>query len=303
MLRGARFFLIAWLLMLAVPARADSVALLPLDGEKRLEIYGQPVAAELARSLKSAGVEVVVVGAKMAVPETAKLIVDGTIKAKGATITLELRIRDAKDGSTLETLPPSSGALTSIDKVAADVSAHVVPAVKTELDALAKRATADIKPPDHTEVMPPVVTQPALPALVVATASAGGPVNGLLQAALAREVGAFAGKHAHSVKTVAGAALDNKAQAPAAVASAGGEFGISLRVLGLQIMPGKVPMARARVRLRVVDRERVRFDRVIVTDTIVGDRQISEDEFAGRVAREVLMIAHPNIRRAVTSWR
>ena len=114
-----RLMVIAWLVALATPVRADSVALLPLDGEKRLEIYGQPVAAELARALNGAGVEVVVVGAKMAVPEKAKLIVDGTIKAKGQTVTLELRIRDAKDGAELEKLPPSSGQLMNIDKVAA----------------------------------------------------------------------------------------------------------------------------------------------------------------------------------------
>ena len=139
-MRSAALFVIAWLLLLAVPARADSVALLPLDGEKRLEIYGQPVAAELARSLKAAGVDGVVVGADMAVPGEAKHIVDGTIKSKKQTVTLELRIRDPKDGSTLETLPPSSGALTNIDKIAADVAAHVVPAVKADrfLEAVAR---------------------------------------------------------------------------------------------------------------------------------------------------------------------
>jgi hypothetical protein len=304
-MRSAAFFVIAWLLLLAVPARADSVALLPLDGEKRLEIYGQPVAAELARSLKAAGVEVVVVGANMAVPAEAKLIVDGTIKAKKQTITLELRIRAAKDGATLETLPPSSGALTNIDKVAADVAAHVVPAVKTELEALAKKATPPdgVKPPEHTDTPPVVATTPVLPELVVATSSSGGPVNGLLQAALDKELVAFAAKHAHAIKTVAGAAFDKKKEAATAVEAAGGELGISLRVLGLLIVPGKVPMARARVELRVVDRLGVKFDRVIVTDTIVGDREISEDDFAARVAREVLMIAHPNIRRSVTSWK
>jgi hypothetical protein len=48
-----RLWLIALVLGIAMPAHADSVALLPLDGEKRLEIYGQPVANELARAMTS----------------------------------------------------------------------------------------------------------------------------------------------------------------------------------------------------------------------------------------------------------
>lgn len=301
MVRGA--LVIAWLWLLAVPARADSVALLPLDGEKRLEIYGQPIAAELARSLKEAGVEVVVVGAKMAVPETAKLIVDGTIKAKGQAVTLVLRIRDAKDGATLETLPPSSGALTSIDKVAEDVSAHVVPAVKTELETLAKKATPEVKPP--TDPTTPLVVNPpapALPVLVVAVVAAkdAGPGGELLRKAFTTETAWFAEKHGHSQKTVE---VGMAKLTSDAIAKDGGELGLAMTVLGLQIWKDAIPMAKARVRLRVLDRERVVFDRVIVTDTIVGDRGITEDELAARVAREVLMIAHPNIRRSVTSWK
>jgi hypothetical protein len=281
-----RLLVIAWLVLLAVPARADSVALLPLDGEKRLEIYGQPVASELARALKAAGVEVVVVGANMAVPAEAKLIVDGTIKSKKQTITLELRIRDAKDGSTLETLPPSSGALTNIDKVAADVSGHVVPAVKNELEALAKKATPEVKVPDKQPEIVVARPAPALPAVeIAATTSSQSSAARLLVSAFVPQAEPWATKHGHQVTQIA---------AP---------LRLELRVLAFDITPGKVPMARARVRLRVIEDQHVKFDRVIVTDTIVGDRQISEDEFAGRAAREVLLIAQPNIRRSVTSWQ
>jgi len=285
-----RLLVIAWLLLLAAPARGDSVALLPLDGEKRLEIYGQPIAAELARALTAAGVDVVVVGANTAVPAQAKLIVDGTIKAKKQTVTLELRIRDAKDGSTLQTLPASSGVLTSIDKVAADVAAHVVPAVKTELEALAKKATPDVKPPEITPP-PEKPAEPALPQLLVAVPMSAHPSQAaaLLGSTFASQLGPWATKHGHQF------ALTDKIDTA--------ELAIELRVLAFDITPGKVPMAKARVRLRVIDRAHVTFDRVIVTDTIVGDREISEDAFAARVAREVLMIANPNIRRAVASWK
>src|SRR5262245_21708357 len=73
--------IVVWIVIGAVPARAETIALLPLDADKRLEVYGQPVAAEIGRALKEAGIDVVVVGAKMDVPARAELIVDGTIKA------------------------------------------------------------------------------------------------------------------------------------------------------------------------------------------------------------------------------
>jgi hypothetical protein len=304
-----RLCVIAWLVVLATPARADSVALLPLDGEKRLEIYGQPVAAELARALNGAGVEVVVVGAKMAVPAQAKLIVDGNIKAKGQSVTLELRIRDAKDGATLERLPPSSGQLMNIDKVAAEASAKVVPAVKTELEELAKKAAAaaatNDNPPDKQPDRPVVPTGPTIPVLVVAVSASGnaGPAALQLQNALRTESQSWAREHAHTANVIEPALVVNKNAAPGAVESAGGEFGIALDVLAVQLWPGRIPMARARVRLRVISRDGFRFDRVIHTDTIVGDRQISEAEFSARVAREVLSIAHPNIRRTMSTWK
>jgi hypothetical protein len=304
-----RFLVIAWLLIAASPARADHVALLPLDGEKRLEIYGQPVAAELARALNASGVEVVVVGAKMAVPEKAKLIVDGTIKAKGQTVTLELRIRDARDGTTLETVPPSSGALMNIDKVAAEVAGRVVPAVKTELDVLAKKAAAaaEVKPPDQpTNPRPDMVPSgPDLPIIVVGVSASGngGPPAQHLQTALRDEAQSWARQHDHTANSIEPALLDNKNGAPGAVASHGGQFGIALHVVSMSITPGRVPMARARVRMRIIKPEGIRFDRMIHTDTIVGDREITEAEFAARVAREVLSIVHPNIHRTVSSWK
>jgi hypothetical protein len=303
-----RLIVIAWLVVLATPARADSVALLPLDGEKRLEIYGQPIAAELARALNASGVEVMVVGAKMAVPEKAKLIVDGTIRSKGQTVTLELRIRDAKDGATLETLPPSSGALMNIDKVAADASAKVVPSVKTQLEALAKKA-AEVKPPDKQPDQPPrpdkAPTGPELPVVVIAVSASGNAGAGaqLLQGALRDEVQGWSREHEHTANGIEPALLEKNNAAPGAVASAGGEFGIALHVLSLQIWTGPIPMARARVRIRVITRERTKLDRVIVTDTIVGDRSITEQELGARVAREVLSIANPNLRRTISSWK
>ena len=80
------------------PARDNAIALLPLDTDRSLEIYGQPVASELARALVDASVAVVVVGPKMAVPERARLIIDGTIGVgRASSITIALRIRNPVD--------------------------------------------------------------------------------------------------------------------------------------------------------------------------------------------------------------
>src|SRR5262245_6945332 len=102
-----RLVVIGWILVAYSAVHAETVALLPLDGEKRLEIYGQPVAKEIARAMIAGGIDVVVVGANMSVPDHAQLIVDGTIKAgKGDSVTLAIRIRDPHAVKELETLPP-----------------------------------------------------------------------------------------------------------------------------------------------------------------------------------------------------
>src|SRR3954453_13253 len=96
---------LAVVLAIAAPASAqpsnDAVALLPLDADAKLELYSQSIASEVARALAAGQIDVVVVGPKMAVPEKARLIVDGTITGKADNITLTLRIRDAHAGTVL----------------------------------------------------------------------------------------------------------------------------------------------------------------------------------------------------------
>jgi hypothetical protein len=271
-------------LLFALPARADTVALLPLDGDKKLEIYGQPVAAELGRAMTSAGIEVVVVGAKMAVPEQAALIVDGTIKAKGGTVTLSLRIRDPRDGSTLETLPPSSSPLVAIDKAAAEQSAKLVPAIQTQLQKLHQ-----VKPepkPDVVVVAPPQPqADPQLPELKVSVSMLKpNAALQLLQSAFPRELDVWGKHHGRRVDLTGASTLQ-------------------FELITFSITPGKIPLAKARVRMRLYEAGKIKFDRVIRTDTIVGDRDISEQAFAERAAREVLLIAHANLRRTLTDWK
>ena len=265
-----RWMVIFCVALLGSSAYADTIAMLPLDGEKRLEIYGQPVAAEIARGLKAAGYDVVVVGAKMEVPDTANLIVDGTIKAaKAKQVDVSIRIRDPRDGTTLETLPAATTRLDNLDKAAADLSARVVPSVKSHLEALAKKAAAaEIKPPVDPKPVRPVIPQTPAAATVIAHVT-GDPEP--LRSALEREAVLWAATQRYEAK-------------------------VTFQVLSYKPEKGKVPMARARVRVEV---EGTKFNRVVRTDTVVGDTKSTPEDLATRTAREVLAIVRPNLKRAL----
>ena len=269
----ARLLVIVWLALVSAlgsHAFADRIAMLPLDGEKRLEIYGQPVAAEIARALRAAGVDVVVVGAKMDVPDRVQLIVDGTIKQsnKGKDVTLSIRIRDPRDGTTLETLPAPAASLDTLDKAAAELSARVVPSVKAQLAMLAKPAVVD-RPPVEATPQPP---RPApAPTLEVTVTSKPSPWSVKLRTALESELAAWLPAQHVAAK-------------------------VTLDVLLFDAWMTRVPLAKARVRVKIAD---TKFDRIIRTDTIVGDRDFTAEQLAARTAREVLAILRPHLRRAL----
>lgn len=248
------------------PVKA-AVALLPLDADARLELYGQPVASEIARALGAGGVEVIVVGPKLAVPERAKLIVDGRIAGpskgeKSDVVTLTVRVRRASDGVVLDTVEATAPGLANIDKAAAELSARVLPVVRGTLDRLTKPPPVAIAPAPVVAPPPaPVVAPRVKPWKVVARGEA-------------RLAGAFA----------LGTEVDP-------------ERVIELEVKRFAIERGAVPLARARVHARVTLQGRRVFDRTIVTDTVVGDRGMTDDALAQRTAREVRAILAPHVRR------
>lgn len=303
--------MVAWLVAGAVRVHAETVALLPLDGEKRLEIYGQPVAAEIGRALKAQGYDVVVVGAKMDVPDNAQLIVDGTIKSeKGNAVTLSIRIRDPRGGTTLENLPPSTAALTAIDKAAADVTSKLLPAVKKHFAAIAAAAAAATKP---TNPEPPVTSKPnvpvqppppAPPLMIVSVSSpqAVAPALERLATGLDAEFRRWAEQHKRTAKPVMPEQM-SRGTAIQTVAGANANLGVALEVLSFDVTKGDVPLGRARVRARIIHKGTMLFERVIRTDTIVGDKGISDEAMAARAAREVLAITNAQLRRLVDGWR
>jgi len=271
---------VALVLLLLFAGRAfaesrDAVALLPLDADKRLEIYGQPVASEVARELSAGGIDVVVIGPKMAVPERARLVLDGTISAaKDGAVALTIRIRERASGTVLDKLDATAPSLTAIDRAAAELSARVLPSVKERLAALDKPAPH----PEEGHRPPPPAPPP--PHALVGTV---GP--GKLHDALAAALGEWVPRHGF------------------VAADKDGDATLALTLVGYQIERGDVPFARARVRARIEDRAHKKlFDRVVVTDTVVGDKKMADDALAARVAREVLHILEPHMRRAVASW-
>jgi hypothetical protein len=285
-----RLLILAVVIAFAAPAFADddAVALLPLDADQKLEIYSQSVASEVARTLASGGVDVAIVGPKEAVPQRARLIVDGTITGKPDAVTLTLRIRDARAGTVLASVPVSAATVT---KATEDLATKVLPAVKTQLASL-HTAPAITTLPEHQHAASSQAT--AAPTPLLAEVMGGGP----LATALTAELPTWAHR---TIDPLPNVLIDMVV--PTMPATHGRDLAIALDILGFTVESGEVPFAHARVRVRVVDKSKVVFDRVIRTDTVVGDRKQAPDALAVRTAREVLQILEPHLRRKVPGWR
>jgi hypothetical protein len=276
--------------------REDAVALLPLDADRSLELYGQPIASELARALAAGNVHVVVVGPKMAVPERARLIIDGTIAlGKASAVTISIRIRNTLDGVVLDTLAATAPGLAKIDGAAADLAARVVPIVHDKLAALERRP-----PDDHGSVIqtepPPADRADRIVLIAVADATRAGsrdPLFGALDVA----VSAWARAHHRRPQKI-----DPGKLAAKTVATSGTDLAIGFRILAYQPVTGALPMARARVRVQIASASAVLFDRVVVTDTVLGEKGSDRPALAARMAREVLAILRPHMQRLVPSW-
>jgi hypothetical protein len=124
---------------------------------------------------------------------------------------------------------------------------------------------------------------------------------GVLLAALDTAVAEWVGGHKREVKKVDPGKLDPRIAAKS-VAAEGSDLAFGFWILGYEADAGPLPMSRARVRVQITDASAVVFDRVIATDTVVGDRGLSVADLAARVAREVLAILRPHVRRSVASW-
>jgi hypothetical protein len=284
---------------------APIVALLPFDADPKLKIYGKPVAAEVARALTSDGIEVTLVGAKMEVPVDAMLIVDGSIEAKGGSITIAIRLRDVRNGATLERVQSSTATLATIDRAAAEVSTRAVPIVRAKLAELAA-AAARPDPIDKPRPKPPIpqVAPPAPPMLTAVGVSVeAAAMAEPLRAALLRATFARVRDNGRDPVQVEYSTLHAKIAAQTVATHGRAKHAVAFELLDYTVEVGDVPLASARARLRIVDAAGVRFDRVIITNTIVGERAMAGGALADRVADELLRIALPQLRRVEPAWR
>jgi hypothetical protein len=282
----------------AVARADDTIALLPLDAEPRLEAFGQPVAGEIGRVLIADKLDVIVVGAKMAVPATAKLIVDGSLTRKGDAIVLQIRLRNPTEGTVLDKLEEVAPNLLGIEKASITLSARLVPVVRARLAAM-KTVTID-KPITTDKPVKPAHVDPIL-LVGIGVPRDASPMIEPLRRALTTAVGSWAHASQRTPSTV-DASMLGKQLAPQTVATAQAERAVAFEILDYTIVPLAVPLARARVRIRIADATGVQFDRVIATDTVVGDRKITGEMLADRVAREVLTILRPHMKRVEPAW-
>ncbi|HEX4423628.1 MAG TPA: hypothetical protein VH165_37215 [Kofleriaceae bacterium] len=282
------------------PAPAgEAVALLPLDAEHSLEIYGQPIASEIARALVGGAIQVVVVGPRMAVPDGAKLIVDGTISAgKAGAIAIVIRIRNPLDGKVLKTHQANAAGLAKLDSATAELAAQILPLVRDQLVVVRAQAAAA---GDHGHVVQtsrlPAIEHTALIAVADESHAAN---NAALVAALEPAVADWTRAHHHQQQQIDPSKLVPQLASKSVTGAS--DLAIGFWVLSYQPEAGAVAMARAKVRVRIADATAVVFDRVVVTDTVLGDRGSSPAELAARVSREILAILRPHMMRHVRAW-
>ena len=289
--------------LLAATARADDkVALLPLDAPAKLEVYGQVVASEIAQALIAGKIDVVVVLPKMAVPDEAKLIVDGKISAgKGTAIDLSIRVREPKVIKPVVELKRTAASLETLDKTTRELADEVLPALRDKLAAITKASEPVIKPV-ITPVRPVEPQREALRPILVGVMSKSSSANAdKLRIALVETMPSWVARAQRVSSTIEAGMLDAKT-ATKTVAGSNTDRAIAFEVLGYSLWGDTVPMGRARVRVRIADAGQILFERVVVTDTIVGDKGMSTDAFALRVANDVLAILRPHVRRTVPGW-
>lgn len=270
------------------PATPAIIALLPLDAEPRLTLYGQPVAAEVARALSAEGLEVVVVGAGAPVPARAALVVDGTIKrGERGAIWLEVGIRDPEQGQRLGAITARAPSLTAIDAAAADLAARLVPEVRVLLAARAAAARSDPGPDPRPPTDPPTGKDPPLrpkaapprPTLQLRVSSPRAPE---LVAPLTEHLGRLGRRLGWAVS--AGADGPHPAGAR-----------LQLDVLAVVVKHGHVPTARVRCRVRAfVGATRV-FDGQLRTDTLVGRARAPAATLAAAAAVQLADILAPRL--------
>ncbi len=278
-------------------ADGSKLALLPLDTPPKLAIYGQPVAAEIARALTTAGLDVVVVGAQMAVPAEAVLVIEGSLVSARRKVKVELRLRTLDSRTPLATVSSKEVALEAIDRAASEVADALLPRLQRELEALASAHRPPAPPPPESSPAP--VSAPVLQPALLAVVAPGAALT-------MRE--AFIEQMRSAAAVLPGATYETRTAplsdvSPASVmamsAAASGALTLAFDVRELVVADRGVFVGGVKVRVLVARAGRIIFDRQLTTDMVVGARKGNLEGLLALVAREVVTILRPRYVRSV----
>lgn len=267
-----------------------TIAVIPLQADRRLAIYGQPVASELATALRAARFDVVVVAEVTDVPTRAWLVVDGRLVRTGNAVAIELRIRDPERAIDVARLASRPAAVAELDRATGTLAAELTATMERERAAreaaAAPRAAPPPPPPDAPD-QPPPPPAPVDRRPVARVAVVGRPLHDRSGAAL--DVAALG--------TPAAVALAHRLGHRVATGSDAAALTITVELLALAAgFEGDVPIGRARARVKVEHGGAPIFDRVVRTDTVVGSRGDRVDTLVRLVAAQVTDVVAPRIR-------
>ncbi len=289
-----RRLVIALLLLLGVtPARADegAIAVLPLtSSEKRLAMYGVPVARVLAAALRQSGNAVETVTGTGGLPKRVAWVIDGRIvAASGGRVVLEARLRDPGRGRAFGQVASKPGRLTEIDELARQVASDLGP-----LLARARAAAASTPPPTTAPAHPSTSPVPALRPAMVITRDKEPIVTDAL-AALVERLGYRA-----VVSDLSGIAPPPKVKGALGRASARFALLAEVKDVDYEWAARDILTARGSMRLVLVDGAgRPLYNAVVATDTLVGSRGDRHAALLGFVARQVMQMAAPRLKKAL----
>ncbi len=318
-----RRFLVALFLLLAsapAPARADqaqpvtprdpasssrgdgpggdgAIAVLPLtSSQKRLAVYGVPVARVLAGHLRQAGNAVETVTGSGSLPRRVAWVIDGRIvAASGGRVVLEARLRDPRRGSAFGQVASKPGRLTEIDELAGQVAADLAPLLaRARANAAATAASGTAAPPEAGGAVA-VAAAPAERDAIVITRDKEAIVTDAL-AALVERLGYRA-----VISDLRGIAPPAKVK-DALGAASGARFALLAEVRSVEYQwAGKdVMTARGSMRLVLVDAAgKPLYNAVLDTDTLVGSRGDRHAALLGFVARQVMQMATPRLKKVL----
>lgn len=287
-------------------AEGGKLALLPLDTPDKLAIYGQPVAAEVARALQADGLDVVVVGAQMAVPRDTTLMVEGSLLVHRKKVVVELRLRPMDSRKPIVTVTSSEATLATLEGAAGEVSRMLLPRLREEL---AKRTAGLPAGPTVTVAPPPKeggpidlstghVAETALPTAMIAVTTAGVPpaarsyFGERLMAAASALTAARWKPRPTEISQINGPML------LAMAATEPGSLGVAFDVRELGAVEERgVHFGAVRARVLIALGGKIVFDREITTDTVVGARKGDLGALLDLLARELTAILRPKYRR------